>query len=74
MQASITSPTMEKLYLADIDIEVPFSAGNQQYTLHFKGEQGSRMYQQNVKYKTKREIRRRPRFVSADEMELKLKR
>lgn len=53
---------------------VPFCAGEQQYTLHFKGELGTPMYQQNVKFKTKREIRRRPRFVSVRDVELKLKR
>lgn len=74
MQASVTSPTLEKLYSADRDGEIPFCVGGQQYILHFKGEQGTPMYQQNIKYKTKRDIRRRPRFVSAQEVELKLKR
>ncbi|KAI1905462.1 hypothetical protein AGOR_G00016440 [Albula goreensis] len=38
------------------------------YTLSFKD-----MFQQNIKYKTKREIRRRPRFVSGQDVEKKLK-
>uniref|UniRef100_H3CSH7 Poly (ADP-ribose) polymerase family, member 12a n=1 Tax=Tetraodon nigroviridis TaxID=99883 RepID=H3CSH7_TETNG len=71
-QASITPSMLEKLYWADRDGEVPFCAGNQQYILHFAGEE-TQMYQQNLKYQTKRKIRRRPRFVSADEVAIKLK-
>ncbi|KAG8012473.1 Poly [ADP-ribose] polymerase 12 [Nibea albiflora] len=72
--ASVTSPTLENVYLADRDTEVPFGAGKQQYILHFKGALGTpQMYQENVKYKTRREVRRRPRFVSAHDVEAKLK-
>nr|XP_046249220.1 protein mono-ADP-ribosyltransferase PARP12-like [Scatophagus argus] len=72
--ASITSQTLENVYLADRDTEIPFGAGKQQYILYFKGAPGTQqMYQQNVKYKTKREVRRRPRFVSAHDVEVKLK-
>uniref|UniRef100_UPI0037E84CE0 protein mono-ADP-ribosyltransferase PARP12-like n=1 Tax=Semicossyphus pulcher TaxID=241346 RepID=UPI0037E84CE0 len=72
--ASVTSQTLENLYLEDKDTEIPFDAGRQQYILTFKGEPGTeQMYQQNVEYKTKREVRRRPRFVSAQDVELKLK-
>ncbi|TKS73181.1 Poly [ADP-ribose] polymerase 12 [Collichthys lucidus] len=56
------------------DTEVPFGAGKQQYILHFKGAPGTlQMYQENIKYKTKREVRRRPHFVSAHDVEAKLK-
>ncbi|XP_042351718.1 protein mono-ADP-ribosyltransferase PARP12 [Plectropomus leopardus] len=72
--ASVTSQTLENVYLADRETEIPFSAGKQQYVLYFKGAAGTQqMYQQNVKYKTKREVRRRPRFVSAQDVEVKLK-
>ncbi|XP_034734254.1 protein mono-ADP-ribosyltransferase PARP12 isoform X2 [Etheostoma cragini] len=72
--ASVTSQTLENVYLADRDTEIPFGAGKQQYILHFKGEPGTeQMYQQNVKYNTKREVRRRPRFVSTLDVEVKLK-
>ncbi|TMS05998.1 Poly [ADP-ribose] polymerase 12 [Larimichthys crocea] len=72
--ASVTSPTLENVYLADRDTEVPFGAGKQQYILHFKGAPGTlQMFQENIKYKTKREVRRRPRFVSAHDVEAKLK-
>ncbi|XP_070827922.1 protein mono-ADP-ribosyltransferase PARP12 [Chaetodon trifascialis] len=72
--ASVTSQTLENVYLADRETEISFGAGKQQYILHFKSAPGSQqMYQQNVKYKTKREVRRRPRFVSAHDVEVKLK-
>ncbi|XP_031138528.1 protein mono-ADP-ribosyltransferase PARP12 [Sander lucioperca] len=72
--ASVTSQTLENVYLADRDTEIPFGAGKQQYILHFKGEPGTeQMFQQNVKFKTKREVRRRPRFVSTLDVEVKLK-
>lgn len=64
---------LESLYLADRDV-VPFCVGNQQYILNFKGDLGTEMYQQSMKYKTKREVRRRPRFVSSEEVTKKLQR
>ncbi|XP_030281693.1 protein mono-ADP-ribosyltransferase PARP12 isoform X1 [Sparus aurata] len=73
--ASVTSQTLENVYLADRDTEIPFSAGKQQYILHFKGAPGTQqMFQENIRYKTRREVRRRPRFVSAQDVEVKLKR
>ncbi|KAL6107046.1 parp12 [Pungitius sinensis] len=72
--ASVTCESLENVYLADRDAEVPFGTGKHQYVLHFKGAAGTQqMYQQNVKFKTKREVRRRPRFVSAHDVEAKLK-
>ncbi|CAN9498749.1 unnamed protein product [Ophioblennius macclurei] len=72
--AALTSKTLENLYLADRDMEIQFSAGKHQYVLYFKDPAGSeRMYQQNVKFKTQREVRRRPRFVSTHDVEEKLK-
>lgn len=69
-QASVTSKTLENEYLADGQKEIPFSAGKHQYILHFKGAPGTlQMHQQNMQYKTKREVRRRPRFVSAQDVE-----
>ncbi|KAJ8389987.1 hypothetical protein AAFF_G00111480 [Aldrovandia affinis] len=67
-KASITSKTLENIYLADTDSEITYSAGQQHYVVNFKD-----MFQQNIKYKTKREVRRRPRFVSGQEVEEKLK-
>ncbi|KAL4625085.1 poly ADP-ribose polymerase 12 [Arapaima gigas] len=64
----VTSETLENLYLADMENDVAFTIGSQQYMLSFK-----EMRQQNIKYKTKREVRRRPRFLSAQQVQRKLK-
>lgn len=71
--ASFTSKTLENIYLADRDAEIEFTAGQQKYKLHFKGAQGMQMYQQNLKFQTIREVRRRPRFMSAHDVEEKLR-
>ncbi|XP_034542084.1 protein mono-ADP-ribosyltransferase PARP12-like isoform X2 [Notolabrus celidotus] len=72
--ASVTSQTLENVFLEDSDTEIPFDADGQKYILNFKGEPGDhQMYQQNVQYKTKREVRRRPHFVSAQDVEKELK-
>lgn len=71
----MTSQTLENIYLADRDTEIPFSAGKHQYVFRFKDEAGKQlMYQENIKFKTKREVRRRPRFVCTQAVEDKLKR
>ncbi|XP_072552006.1 protein mono-ADP-ribosyltransferase PARP12-like [Salminus brasiliensis] len=64
----LTSQTLENVYQADPHSEVPVSSENHTYMLYMKD-----MFQQNVLYMTKREIRRRPRFVSGLEVENKLK-
>ncbi|XP_061773834.1 protein mono-ADP-ribosyltransferase PARP12 isoform X2 [Nerophis ophidion] len=71
--ASITSESLENMYLADQTVQIPFSAGRQQYVMHFSGYKAGnqRMYQQNLKHSTKREVRRRPRFVSASDVDVK---
>ncbi|XP_017274370.1 protein mono-ADP-ribosyltransferase PARP12 [Kryptolebias marmoratus] len=67
---TVTSQTLEKLYLEDNVTQTPFQAGKHQYILHFKDAAGAQqMYQQNIQYKTKREVRRRPRFVSVQDVE-----
>ncbi|KAM9753601.1 protein mono-ADP-ribosyltransferase PARP12 [Menidia menidia] len=72
-ESTVTSQTLENLYLADRDTEIPFGAGKHQYVLHFKGATGGQqMYQQNIKYQTRREVRRRPRFVSAHDVQVTL--
>ncbi|XP_029910473.1 protein mono-ADP-ribosyltransferase PARP12 isoform X2 [Myripristis murdjan] len=72
--ASITSETLENVYLEERQTEIAFGAGKQKYILYFKSTPGSQlMYQQNIQYQTRREVRRRPRFVSAQEVENKLK-
>uniref|UniRef100_A0A3B5LQL8 Uncharacterized protein n=1 Tax=Xiphophorus couchianus TaxID=32473 RepID=A0A3B5LQL8_9TELE len=70
----ITSQTLENMYMADRETEISFQAGKQKYVLHFKDAAGTQqMYQQNVQYQTKRDVRRRPRFVSPQDVGEKLK-
>ncbi|MBN3318970.1 PAR12 polymerase, partial [Atractosteus spatula] len=64
--STVTSKTLENVYLAGTESNFPFSVGNHDYILFFKD-----MYQQNQKYKTKREVRRRPRLVSVQDVERK---
>ncbi|XP_033882099.3 protein mono-ADP-ribosyltransferase PARP12-like isoform X1 [Acipenser ruthenus] len=67
--SSVNTEVLENVFLVDGDGVVPFSSGGQQYTLSFKD-----MYQKNLKYKTKTEVRRRPRFVSSKAVDIKIKR
>ncbi|XP_061532762.1 protein mono-ADP-ribosyltransferase PARP12 isoform X2 [Phycodurus eques] len=72
--ASLTSKALENIYLADQKTKVSFSAGDHQYVMYFGDKAGTqRMYQENVKHSTKREVRRRPRFVSSRDVEVILK-
>uniref|UniRef100_A0A671S5R7 Poly (ADP-ribose) polymerase family, member 12a n=1 Tax=Sinocyclocheilus anshuiensis TaxID=1608454 RepID=A0A671S5R7_9TELE len=66
--ASVTSEDLEKHYLADSEKEISYTSQNHQYALKFK-----EMCQQNLKYKTERDVRRRPRFVSAQDVKSKIK-
>ncbi|XP_060734066.1 protein mono-ADP-ribosyltransferase PARP12-like [Tachysurus vachellii] len=65
---SITSKALENVYLSKIETEIPFSVDGSDYVLSITG-----MYQQNKRYKTKRAVRRRPRFVSAQDVKGKSK-
>ncbi|NXE40178.1 PAR12 polymerase, partial [Ptilorrhoa leucosticta] len=64
---SMTSPpsaVIEKLYQADPGAIVPFQAGQHQYELSFKD-----MIQTNTVFKTQRQVCRRPKFVSAEDVQ-----
>ncbi|XP_072309372.1 protein mono-ADP-ribosyltransferase PARP12-like [Eucyclogobius newberryi] len=67
--ASITSKELEELYLNNNEDVVRFTARSQSYELRFQD-----MIQTNVRYGTKRLVRRRPRFVSAAEVQTRRKR
>ncbi|XP_029107526.1 protein mono-ADP-ribosyltransferase PARP12-like [Scleropages formosus] len=58
--SSITSEDLERRYQEDSGAVVKFTAGQQAYELSFKD-----MVQRNEKYGTKRNVRRRPVFVSS---------
>ncbi|XP_044042128.1 protein mono-ADP-ribosyltransferase PARP12b [Siniperca chuatsi] len=61
---SVTSRTLEDLFLSDRTAEVKVVKGQRQYVISFKD-----MYQRNPKHNTKRRVRRRPRFVSVAEVQ-----
>ncbi|XP_026720173.1 zinc finger CCCH-type antiviral protein 1-like [Athene cunicularia] len=65
---SPSSAVIENLYLADPDAIVPFQAGFYSYELNFK-----EMTQTNISSKTRRPVCRRPKFVSAEDVQ-KIKR
>ncbi|KAI3366583.1 hypothetical protein L3Q82_009197, partial [Scortum barcoo] len=66
---SVTSRTLEEMFLSNRMMEVKVVKGQRQYIISFKG-MTSYMYQRNIKHNTKRRVRRRPRFVSVDERSL----
>ncbi|KAM6417277.1 protein mono-ADP-ribosyltransferase PARP12-like [Pluvialis apricaria] len=59
-----SSAIIENLYLADPDATIPFQAGLHNYQLNFK-----EMTQKNISYKTQRQVCRRPKFVSSEEVQ-----
>lgn len=67
--SSITSKELEERYVINKKDVVTFTAGSQSYELSFQD-----MIQTNVQYGTKRLVRRRPRFVSAADVQTKRKR
>uniref|UniRef100_A0ABM0MQS4 Poly [ADP-ribose] polymerase n=1 Tax=Saccoglossus kowalevskii TaxID=10224 RepID=A0ABM0MQS4_SACKO len=66
--SSIDSDQLEKEYQNYLDKTaegiVSFTSGHHEYILQFKT-----MQQQNTKYKTKRAVRRRPKFMSRDDVQ-----
>ncbi|XP_006031847.1 poly [ADP-ribose] polymerase 12 isoform X1 [Alligator sinensis] len=62
--SSLTSDDLENLFLADPNETVDFQTGSQRYQICFK-----EMVQRNVLYQTQREVRRRPKFVSSEDVE-----
>ncbi|XP_016281667.2 protein mono-ADP-ribosyltransferase PARP12-like isoform X1 [Monodelphis domestica] len=62
--SSITSTDIETIYLADSHSTVDFQAGHQFYEINFK-----EMVQKNLICQTKRKICRRPKFVSAEDVD-----
>ncbi|CAN9508357.1 unnamed protein product [Ophioblennius macclurei] len=64
---SVTSETLEKVFLTDKTTKVDVMKGERTYVISFED-----MYQRNLKHNTKRKIRRRPRFVSRSEVQQRL--
>ncbi|XP_051746039.1 protein mono-ADP-ribosyltransferase PARP12b isoform X1 [Ctenopharyngodon idella] len=63
---SVTSRELEKAFQENSNAEVTVIKGNRHYYVSFQD-----MYQRNPKHNTKRRVRRRPRFVSINEVETK---
>ncbi|KFZ50217.1 Poly [ADP-ribose] polymerase 12, partial [Podiceps cristatus] len=61
---SPSSAVIENLYLAEPDATIPFQAGFHHYQLNFK-----EMTQINVSSKTQRQVHRRPKFVSSEDVQ-----
>ncbi|KAG7333378.1 hypothetical protein KOW79_003513 [Hemibagrus wyckioides] len=66
--ALITSNTLEEAYLKDPKETLTFRSESHEYKLNFVG-----MHQQNLKHGTTRYVRRRPKFVSAELVERKVR-
>ncbi|XP_043944102.1 protein mono-ADP-ribosyltransferase PARP12-like isoform X3 [Protopterus annectens] len=62
--STATSSVLEKAYQENNDGVISFQAGRYEYELRFKD-----MIQENKSLKTQREVRRRPKFVSAKDLE-----
>ncbi|XP_005988721.1 protein mono-ADP-ribosyltransferase PARP12 [Latimeria chalumnae] len=61
--SSVTTAELEEAYQQNENAVKQFVAGRHQYELSFQG-----MFQRNLVYETKREVRRRPKFVSAQDV------
>ncbi|KAM7180413.1 protein mono-ADP-ribosyltransferase PARP12-like isoform 1-T1 [Macrochelys suwanniensis] len=62
--SSICSSDLEQAYLAKVSPTLQFKAGRHEYELNFKA-----MNQRNLRYKTEREVCRRPKFISPQDVE-----
>ncbi|NXT58111.1 PAR12 polymerase, partial [Pluvianellus socialis] len=62
--SSPSSSVIENLYLADPDTTISFQAGVHEYQLNFK-----EMTQTNISFKTRRQVCRRPKFVSSEDVQ-----
>ncbi|XP_077123259.1 zinc finger CCCH-type antiviral protein 1-like isoform X1 [Ranitomeya variabilis] len=65
MSSNILSSDLENVYLPDPVAVIPFMAGNQIYEIKFR-----EMKQKNIIYKTEKDVRRRPKFLSFDDVKL----
>ncbi|XP_068808977.1 protein mono-ADP-ribosyltransferase PARP12-like isoform X2 [Struthio camelus] len=61
---SLPSDILENLYLADPDATIPFQTDLHCYELNFK-----EMIQTNTRFRTRRQVCRRPKFVSSEDVD-----
>ncbi|XP_066446909.1 protein mono-ADP-ribosyltransferase PARP12-like isoform X2 [Eleutherodactylus coqui] len=65
VSADKSSSDLEKVYLSDPTAVINFNAGDQDYEINFR-----EMKQKNLCYKTEKDVRRRPRFLSFEDVKL----
>ncbi|XP_077123261.1 zinc finger CCCH-type antiviral protein 1-like isoform X3 [Ranitomeya variabilis] len=65
VSSNILSSDLENVYLPDPVAVIPFNAGNQKYEINFRV-----MKQKNIQYKTEKDVRRRPKFLSFEDVKL----
>ncbi|XP_069618955.1 protein mono-ADP-ribosyltransferase PARP12-like isoform X3 [Ranitomeya imitator] len=65
VSSNILSSDLENVYLPDPVAVIPFTAGNQKYEIDFRV-----MKQKNIQYKTEKDVRRRPKFLSFEDVKL----
>ncbi|XP_073506585.1 zinc finger CCCH-type antiviral protein 1-like isoform X2 [Phyllobates terribilis] len=65
VSSSILSSDLENVYLPDPTTVIPFNAGNQKYEINFRV-----MKQKNIQYTTEKDVRRRPKFLSFEDVKL----
>ncbi|XP_015282722.1 PREDICTED: zinc finger CCCH-type antiviral protein 1-like isoform X2 [Gekko japonicus] len=64
--SALSSDDLENLFLSEPDGSIQFQAGSQGYEINFKD-----MIQRNLYYLTQREVRRRPKYVSHEDVKNK---
>ncbi|XP_075066757.1 zinc finger CCCH-type antiviral protein 1-like isoform X2 [Mixophyes fleayi] len=65
VSSTILSADLESIYLSDPAGIIPFTAGQQQYEINFR-----EMKQRNIIYRTEKEVRRRPKFQSFEDVKM----
>ncbi|XP_073400158.1 zinc finger CCCH-type antiviral protein 1-like isoform X2 [Dendrobates tinctorius] len=65
VSANILSSDLENVYLPNPVAVIPFMAGNQIYEINFR-----EMKQKNIIYTTEKDVRRRPKYLSFDDVKL----
>ncbi|XP_069820288.1 zinc finger CCCH-type antiviral protein 1-like [Dendropsophus ebraccatus] len=65
VSSTILSSDLENVYLSDRTAVIPFTAGNQRYEINFQ-----EMKQRNLLYTTEKNVRRRPKYLSFDDVKI----
>ncbi|KAM3910420.1 uncharacterized protein RB166_020971, partial [Leptodactylus fuscus] len=65
VSAVILCADIENVYLSDPTNVMPFTAGNQKYEINFR-----EMKQRNIVYMTEKPVRRRPKYLSFEDVKL----